>query len=124
MSEFADPAHKSVARMVGYALSLGDLDNWAEAAAVLEARLAPQERAALAWAAIRSLDADSAEKVARYYLRGAGMPAPTLFDAKDEAALWAVAATPRELRAYAGAAFRQMRPTDRRTFLKWAGRVP
>lgn len=124
MSECADPGHKSVARIVGYALTLGDFEDWAGAAAVLEARLNPKERAALAWAALRSLDDEDAEAVAWHYFGGAGMPAPALFDAKDEAALWAAAAAPRELRAYAGAAFKEMARADRAAFLDWAGRAP
>lgn len=124
MRECADPEHKRASAMVGFALTLGDFEDWAAAALVLRARLNPKERAALAWAALRSLEDEEAEAVARHYFAGAGMPAPALFDAKDEAALWAVAATPRELRAYAGAAFREMRPADRRAFLSWARRAP
>lgn len=124
MRECAKPEHKRAARMLGYALTLGDFDGWAGAVTVLRARLAATERAALAWAALRSLDADDADTVARHYLLGAGMPAPTFDEAKDEAALWAASAAKRELRAYAGAAFKAMARADRTTFLDWAGRAP
>lgn len=120
----ATPDHKRAARMLFYAMTLGDFDGWAAAATVLRARLAATERAALAWAALRSLDADDADTVARHYLLGAGMPAPTFDDAKDEAAVWGAAAAARELRAYAAAAFKAMGRADRAAFLKWAGRAP
>ena len=124
MPESANPHHASAARMVGHALTLADFDGWAGAVTVLRARLAATERAALAWAALRSLDADDADTVARHYLLGAGMPAPTFDEAKGEAALWAASAAKRELRAYAGAAFKAMARADRTTFLDWAGRAP
>jgi hypothetical protein len=55
MSRYAKPAHKTVARMVGYALTL--LDEWAMwyLAAVLYARLTMEERAFLAMAVLWSL---------------------------------------------------------------------
>ncbi len=56
MSRFAKPAHKSAARMLGYALTLNDFDTWAGLALVLRARLDTTERAALAYMALRSLD--------------------------------------------------------------------
>lgn len=120
MCELAKPGHKRAARMLGFAFALGNFEGWAGAALVLRAHLAATERAALAWAALRSLEDEDAKAVARHYFAGAGMPPPTLFDANDEAELWAAAATPRELPAYAAAAFRAMRRTDRRAFLGWA----
>ena len=52
---------KRVARCVGYALWLGpDIERWVGVSLILKARLTPQQRAALAYAALRSLDAEDA----------------------------------------------------------------
>ena len=64
MSLYAKPGHKSVARMVGYTLTLGTADAFADLAYVLHRRLDPKERAGLAYAALRSLDPELAELVA------------------------------------------------------------
>ena len=56
MARHAKPAHKSAARLLGYALTAGDFDTWEAASAVWQARLTAKERAALAYMALRSLD--------------------------------------------------------------------
>ncbi|MEY8837816.1 hypothetical protein AB9K41_02120 [Cribrihabitans sp. XS_ASV171] len=55
---------KRTARAVGYALWLGGADNWFGLALILRARLTPDQRAALAYMALRSLDPEHAEQVA------------------------------------------------------------
>ena len=56
LSKYMPDAYKRVARMVGYTLLLGaDADNWHGLTVVLTARLTSQERAAMAWAVLRSL---------------------------------------------------------------------
>ena len=50
--------------MLGYALTLGDFAGWAAASAVWAVRLTAEERAALAWAALKSLEPEQAEAVA------------------------------------------------------------
>lgn len=57
-------------RMVEYALTLGTADAWHGAAYVFAARLTKQERAALAYAALKSLDHDTAYMVASATLFG------------------------------------------------------
>jgi hypothetical protein len=64
MSRFALDRHKAMARTIGYALTIGDESGWQAFAAVAEARLTPQERAALAYAALMSLSPDHAWMVA------------------------------------------------------------
>lgn len=64
MSLYAKDAHKAVARMVGYALTLGDSDSYLALSDVLALRLTDQERAGLAYAALRALDTDNAENIA------------------------------------------------------------
>jgi len=60
MSRNAKPAHKSAARVLGYALTAGDFETWNAASAAWEARLTAQERAALAYMTLKSLDYDDA----------------------------------------------------------------
>ncbi|MEM0935745.1 MAG: hypothetical protein AAGJ91_07570 [Pseudomonadota bacterium] len=109
MSRFAAPDHKRVARMIGYALTLGasDLDAWAGAVLVLRTRLARDERLLLTAAAYQSLESEDAER----FLRGAS-PRPSrpypMFDPGD-AELWVESASEEELIGYASAAMKAMR---------------
>ncbi|MEY8842038.1 hypothetical protein AB9K41_23665, partial [Cribrihabitans sp. XS_ASV171] len=72
MSLYAKKAHKRAAKALGYALTLGGFDAWRDASAIWSARLAPDERAAVAWAALTALSREDAEKVATGVLGGAG----------------------------------------------------
>ncbi len=63
MSKFGKPAHKRAARMLGYALTLNNEATWWKLSALYLATLTPKERAALAWAALWSLDDDEAAMV-------------------------------------------------------------
>lgn len=60
MTKWAAPAHKSACRMLGYVLTLDTPDAWHGLALVLRARLTRNQRAALAYAALRSLTEDEA----------------------------------------------------------------
>lgn len=62
--------HKRTAKSVGYALTLGDADGWHGLSQVLTARLTPAERAALAYAALQSLNDDTAYLTASAALFG------------------------------------------------------
>ena len=117
------PAHLKAVRMLGYALTLGDLDGWDGLSAVLAARLDPKERAALAFAALKALDPETAQMTAEAALdKGAGSPLPPLIDPVDEAAFWADVADTEELDAYAVAIFNAMSGPKQRAFLNFAGR--
>lgn len=70
MSTCAKPSHKAAARMVGYALTLGDADGYADLADVLALRLTDQERAGLAYACLRAMDDQPAYDVASLALFG------------------------------------------------------
>ncbi len=123
ISKFAKRAHKKAAKLLGYALVLGTYEAWETASAIWQARLTETERAALAWAALRSLDHDDAVTVAETALGRAGAPDAPLFSEMDQAAFWAERAAPDELAAYAVAIFRAMSRADRRDFLSYAGRA-
>ena len=70
MSRFAKPSHKSAARMLGYALTLGTEADWAVFSALIFARLTATERAALAYAALNALDDPDAFMTAEAALWG------------------------------------------------------
>ena len=111
--------HLGASRMLGYALTLGDYETWEAASAVWQARLSKQERAALAWAALRALERDEALQVAETVLGGAGAPLPPLFNPMSEAAFWTGIARPDEIDAYALACVRAMAPGRRAAFLEY-----
>jgi len=119
LSKYMPDAYKRVARIIGYTLLLGgDADNWHGLTVVLTARLTPQERAAMAWAVLRSLTPDQVVDVAQTVLpKGSSAPIAPLFNHMDEAAFWADMAEPEELDAYCLASFNRMAPARQAAFL-------
>ena len=63
-------AHKRAAKCFEYALTLGATDAWCEVSAVWAVRLTTAERAALASAALKALDHDTANMTASAALFG------------------------------------------------------
>lgn len=114
-------AYKRVARMVVYALLLGeDTENWHGLTVVLTARLTLQERAAMAWAVLRSLTPEQVVAVAETVLPdGTSAPIAPLFNCMNEAAFWADIAEPEALEAYCLASFRAMPAPRKAAFLKF-----
>ncbi len=70
MSLFARPAHKAVAKAVGFALTLNDEAAWRGLTIVLLARLSEAERAALAFACLNSQSEEHAYMTASVTLFG------------------------------------------------------
>lgn len=103
--------------MLGYALTLGDADAWAEFATIARARLTAEERAALAWAVLRSMDTpDQAEMVTEAVLKFADQPPMRNERAVDDARWWASCASLQERKAYALAAYEALSPRDQMAF--------
>lgn len=100
--------HLGATRILGYALTMHNFETWEAASAVWQARLAPEECAALAWAALRALDLDHAREVANTVIQDAGAPLPSFISPMDEASYWADIASPEELEAYCLATFQAM----------------
>lgn len=119
MSEFIKPAHKSVARSIGYVLTTGDSDGWNKFTAIALLRLDDAERMVMAYAALRSLHPDHVEATLGAALGGSGvgMPQAPLFNHMDEAVFWADMATPDEVGAYCLASFNRMAPQRQSAFL-------
>lgn len=108
-SALIDRTHLKVVRMLGYVLTHGTEEAWRGLVTVLRARLTVEERAALAYSALRALDHNDAATTAEAALcSGAGQPQAPLFDFVDQAAFWADMADPDELEAYCLAAFKAM----------------
>lgn len=67
-SQHAKVTHKRASRMLGYALTLDDSAGWGAAAAVWVLSLTTGERAALAMAALASLEPEEVEFIANLAL--------------------------------------------------------
>jgi hypothetical protein len=119
MSEFIKPAHKAVARSIGYALTTGDSKGWSMFTAIVLLRLDDAERTEMAYAALRSLHPDHVEDTLEAALgrSGAGMPQAPLFNHMDQAVFWADMAEADELDAYCLASFNRMAPQRQLAFL-------
>lgn len=116
------PRHESAARALVHALTLGDADGWIGALAIWGARLEAEERAAIAWAALKDLPFDTVEDVAGSVLGcAAGSPGTYFLGPMDEAIFWADRASRNELKAYALASFRRMSASDQAAFLRHVG---
>lgn len=115
-----------VAHSVSRALTLGtNIETWLGVALIFRARLTPQERAALAVSALRSLEPSDAAQVFEFACPSAGYPS-TLDNLMRDARWWASFATEDELKAYSVAIHESMTPDDQANFLRWAsgqGRV-
>lgn len=70
MSLYAKEAHTRLAKAIGFALAIGTSKAWEGLSLVLVARLTKAERAALAYAALISLDDDTAYRTASVALFG------------------------------------------------------
>jgi hypothetical protein len=96
--------HQRAAAMLHDTLVLGDADAWHGFSIVAAARLSVPERAALAWAVLRTLDPETVADIAITVTGDIGPPCVPLFDdLVAEADAWVTWASPRERAAYAEA---------------------
>ena len=107
-----------MSRTLGYCLTLGSFDAWSKFTTVAALRLTDTERAALAYAALKSLSPDHAELTAATVLESEGMPLPAFLGGMDEARSWATCVSRNELKAYALAAFEEMTSSDQAAFFR------
>lgn len=70
MKTFLSERHERTARSIGFALGLGSSQGWEGLGLILVARLTKAERAALAYAALISLDEETAYLTASVALFG------------------------------------------------------
>jgi len=113
---------KRAVRSIGYAIWLDDTDSWMGLVPILQARLAPHQRAALAFVALKALDSTTAKETASAALSypSAQQPIAPLHDHMAEAAFWADMAEPEALEAYCLASFNRMAPARQTAFLEFA----
>lgn len=104
--------------MLGYSLTRGTPEAWADFSFVAKARLSVFERAAIAVACLRSMPELFAMDTAAAALGCAGDPAPAFMGGMEDARDWASFASPLELKAYALAAFEAMPAKDRAAFFQ------
>lgn len=69
-SEHANVSHNKATTVLGYALTLDDLENWNQVVLNWATKLSHQERSGLVLAALKSLDEDIACKIAILFLFG------------------------------------------------------
>ena len=115
-------AHGSAERTLGYTLTLATVEAWEGLSFVFAVRLSTEERAALAWAVLRTLSEDHQEKVVETVAGGAGVPRAPLMAPMDDARWWAGIASRNELKAYCLASFEALPATDRAAFLNYVNR--
>lgn len=120
LSKWAKDEHKRVARTIGYVLTLGSQEAWSGLVTVLAARLSIEERACLAFMALKAMDPDTATKTAKAALSlCAGTPKPPLISIADQAKFWVSIADPEEIDTYCLAAYRAMPVKRQAAFLQY-----
>ena len=111
---------KKVARCIGYAAWLDTHKAWLGLPVVLASRLEVHQRAALAYAALRTLNDDQIEAVFEAVApQGAGQPQPAFLGIMDQASFWADLATQDERDAYMLASFNCSPAPRRAAFLEY-----
>lgn len=112
--------HQRTGRALVCALTLGDYSAWMGLAKVLHLRLTEKERAALCFAATKSLTSDQAGEVFATAYPHAGNPLPPIDNVMHDARWWAGFATEYELKAYAVSIHEAMADEGKAAFLDWA----
>ncbi|MEM9966475.1 MAG: hypothetical protein AAF755_00095 [Pseudomonadota bacterium] len=114
---------KKASRSIAYAAWLDNPDAWLGLSTVLEARLEPQQRAALAYAALRSLSEEHAAAVCDAVLPDCtSAPIAPLFGHMDQAEHWTEWAESEALDAYCLASFNAMAGSRQAAFLDFVSR--
>ena len=112
-----DAAHRRVGRYVSIALILGEPQHWLYLKTIMAGLLLPREHAALAFAAMRSLDENDRIKVAINAIpewAEFGSPLPTFLDLADDARWWAANISIQERKTYLIACLNHLSEVDRR----------
>ncbi|WP_306112802.1 MULTISPECIES: hypothetical protein [unclassified Roseovarius] len=116
-NQYLSDANKRAVRCMAFALTIGGHDAWEGASAVWSARLTDEERAALSFAALKSLDPDQAAMVVEAVFPTGGTPMPPLLSSADEAAHWASWAEYPDIKACTLAGFNRLSANDQSAFL-------
>ena len=116
--KYASAAHRKIAKVIGLALIANDSHAWLQVKLLLRVHLSAQERAALAFVAMSSLDKEQRAAVARSIIPNnqIGAPLPTLDDLESDAHWWAGNAKTDELQVYLMACFNALDDQNKRAF--------
>jgi hypothetical protein len=112
-----DDAHRRVGRYVSIALIVGEPQHWLYLKTIMADLLLPRERAALAFAAMRSLSEDDRMKVATNAIpewAEFGSPLPTFLHISNDARWWAANISIQERKTYLMACLNHLSEVDRR----------
>lgn len=123
LSSYMKPNHKRMSRMLGYTLTLGNVEAWAGFRFVSMVRMTEAERACLAWFSLSSLEPENCDQVAQGVYRSAGWPLPAFLGGMEDARFWASMATVNELKAYALAAFQAMPAKEQSAFFRFINSI-
>ncbi len=122
VSKHIPPDIKKVARCIGYAAWLDTDDAWLGLPVVLALRLEVHQRAALAYAALRTMDEDQIGAIVEVVApqqHGAGQPQAAFNGIMDQASFWADLASQDERDAYMLASFNRSPAPRRAAFLEY-----
>ncbi len=119
--KYASKAHRKIAKVIGLALIAGDSHAWLQAKLLMRVHLTAQERAALAFASMASLDKDQRDAVARSTIPAVllGPPLPTLNTVQDDAKWWASNADEQEREVYLLACFNALDAERQQAFAQF-----
>jgi len=112
-----DAAHRRIGRYVSIALILGDPENWLHLKTIFRGFLTTRERAALAFAVMRSLNEDDRMKVAINAMPECaefGSLVPTFLDIADDARWSVTNISIQERKTYLMACLNHLSEVDRR----------
>ena len=115
--------HRRTCLMLGLCLLAGDSDIWVKAPVVWSARLTAEERAALAFSVLRSLDPDQIQHVFDAVFSRFNLPPPPFLNPSTEASDWAAWADHEYVSAMAVACFNEMPPALQAEFRGFVGKL-
>ena len=110
IKDLIQPTHKAVAVALGHAIFGGDVNSWDRFIGVIVDKLTDAERVALAFSAIKAVNADQLPDTLRAACGDAtdNTPIAPLINHLDEAETWANWQEPAALEAYAFVCFTRM----------------
>lgn len=119
-SALMHPRHLKTVRTLSYVLTQKTREAWQHLVPILMGYLTTEERVALSFMTLKSLDRDDAIKTAEAVLcTGAGQPLAPLFSFADEAASWVSMAEPKEVEVYCLTTFDAMPPDRQAAFFEY-----
>jgi DNA-directed RNA polymerase specialized sigma24 family protein len=123
VSKYAQKRHKRAARSLGFALTLADFDGWQKFNHIIGNLLTAEERAGLAYAAMRSLTEEQRQIVADgVFPSEMGAPLSGIGSIEDDAVWWAKNASEVERSIYLLACFNSLPPDRQKAFVEHAKR--